>query len=115
MRYLYLFWVLAFVLVAIALYFYHRRQAQRILRQWTAEQGYELIRIEWPLLDRGPFPFVHITGQRVNRVVVRNREGFERAAWVCYVNSIPLIQKPELHWLRVVWEDKWDGKRRLVR
>jgi hypothetical protein len=78
-------------------------RANRMLRAWAAEGGFQIVRFEkknWT--NRGPFGWwTNSPYQIIFHVRVRDREGRERLAWVrcgSYLGGILFSNRTEARW-----------------
>jgi hypothetical protein len=68
--------------LVIGILYWHFSRSWSLLRQWTADNGYELLRAEYRTFRRGPFFWSTSRGQTVYFVEVRDRRGHTRTGWV---------------------------------
>jgi hypothetical protein len=74
-------WMAVLVLALAGSFYILFSRSRRLLDGWAAEHGYELLRADLRPFLKGPF-FWSSKGQTVYRVLVRDRQGQERAGWV---------------------------------
>jgi hypothetical protein len=73
-------WFLLFGVVAVGNFVYDTLRAEKLLAEWTAKEGFELIESHRSFFDKGPF--MPISRAVVYRVKVRSPEGKIRNGWV---------------------------------
>ena len=73
-------WFLLFVAVAVWNFVYDTLRAEKLLGEWAAKEGCEVIESQRSFFDKGPF--MPISKAVVYRVKVSTAEGEIRSGWV---------------------------------
>ena len=60
---------------------WHFSRSRRMLNDWAARNGFELMSCEYCWLWRGPFFFRSSKGQAVYRILVRDAQGRQRSGY----------------------------------
>jgi len=72
--------------VAIAgvgfIFYWQFSRSRSLLREWAAQNGYEILQGEFRFLRRGPFFWTTSKGQTIYRVTVRDKQSQVRSGWV---------------------------------
>jgi hypothetical protein len=101
------FWILlgfvVFGTVAISSQLWILRRSKKVLREWAAQQGLELMQIERPTWNRGPFGYASSAAQVVFRVMVRATDGRQRTGYVCVGGYFRGVSSNEV---KAVWDDE---------
>ena len=72
-----------------------KKKSHRLLREWAGSKGIELIEIEEPLFDAGPFTLRCSKVHRVFRIRVRAGSG-EKVLWVRLGHWLLGLLRPEV-------------------
>jgi hypothetical protein len=70
------------LVIAVLSYMWSLTRSRKLLEQWAAGNGYNLLLAERRLFWLGPFWWHTSKGQVVFHVTVRDQEGRERSGWV---------------------------------
>ena len=96
-----LFFSLVFIAAFVVWFRLFSRRGLLILREWTAKNQLELVSYEERSFHTGPFKWWTIgKGQMVYSVVLRDRSGQERSAWVrcgSFLGGV-FVKQVEVHW-----------------
>lgn len=90
------------VLLFMAMFFRQSRRSKEMIRQWAVQSGYQILLIERPLFNRGPFFWTTSRQQTVYRVEVQNNEGQVQKAWIRCGHWLTGVSSDEIE---VRWED----------
>jgi hypothetical protein len=74
--------VLAVAIVVVLWITWSISRSKAILDRWAQQNGYDIVQREHRLFRRGPFWWRTHDGQTVYYVVVHDRQGHTRRAWV---------------------------------
>lgn len=108
------------ILVVVALWMmvvYQNNKARRMLEQWAAENGYQLMDMTRCGWNTGPFEAVSKRSPPVYRIALENERGRVREAWaVCGEGGFRLDKlNPNPNLVVVVWDEEYkEGYRRRI-
>jgi hypothetical protein len=87
-------------------FFWVRSSARTLLNRWAQENGLEILHSKVVFADLGPFSWSTSKSQLVYFVLVRDREGSKRSAWV---RCGRFWQGRKSHTIEIKWKDEYDN------